>query len=328
MAEDFELFRRLLAEILQNIPNIQLMCEVADGFLAVEKARELRPDLILMDVGLLKLNGIAAARLIRDLSPQSKIIFVSQEISADVVQEALGTGASGYVAKVDVGRELRTAVEAALRGEQFLSSTIAAPAIANSSTANPTEPLGIQQQTLEIHGLHEVHFYSDGASFLNTFAHFVGSAIKAGDAAVVAVTKTRRDLLLQRFKADGIDIRTASEQGRYISLDPFDLLSTFMVDGMPDPDRFNKVAGALITTAAKTLEAKHNCVAICGECAPLLWSQGNAKAAIRLEQLWNEFARSENIHLLCSYPLSSFQGGVGSYVYQEVCAEHSTIYSG
>ncbi len=328
MAEDFELFRRLLAEILQNIPNIQLICEVADGFLAVEKARELHPDLILMDVGLLKLNGIAAARLIKDVSPRSKIIFVSQETSAEVVQEALKTGASGYVAKVDAGRELRTAMEAALRGERFLSSTIAALASVTSSTANPTEPLGIQQQTLETPGLHEVHFYSDSASFLNTFARFVGSAVKAGDAAVVAVTKSHRDLLLPRFKADGLDIAAASEKGRYISLDPHDLLSTFMVDGMPDPDRFNKVAGTLITTAAKTLASKHNCVAICGECAPLLWSQGNAKAAIRLEQLWNEFARSERIHLLCSYPISSFQGGIGSYVYEEVCAEHSAIYSG
>jgi DNA-binding NarL/FixJ family response regulator len=328
VAEDFELFRRLLAEILQHIPNIKLICEVADGFLAVEKARELRPDLILMDVGLLKLNGIAAARLIRDLSPHSKIIFVSQEISPEVVQEALGTGASGYVAKVDAGRELRTAVETALRGERFLSSTIAAPATAIPSAAVPTEPSEIQRQTLEIPGLHEVHFYSDGASFLNTFAHFVGSAIKAGDAAVVAVTKSRRDLLLERFKADGLDIAGASEQGRYISLDPLDLLSTFMVDGMPDPDRFNKVAGALITTAAKTIEAKHNCVAICGECAALLWCQGNPKAAIRLEQLWSEFAGAKRIHLLCSYPLSSFQGGVGSYVYEQVCAEHSAIYSG
>jgi DNA-binding NarL/FixJ family response regulator len=85
----------------------------ADGLEAVHKAEELQPDLILLDIGLPRLNGIEAARRIRKLSPMSRILFMSQESSADVVQVALNLGAVGYIAKVDAGSELLAAVEAA-----------------------------------------------------------------------------------------------------------------------------------------------------------------------------------------------------------------------
>ena len=100
---------------------MQLVGGVWDGLQAVRKAEELRPDLIVLDIGLPSLNGIEAARRIRKLSPKSKILFVSQESSADVIQEALGTGAHGYVFKTDAGRELVEGVNAVLRGEHFVS---------------------------------------------------------------------------------------------------------------------------------------------------------------------------------------------------------------
>ena len=97
----------------------------SDGLEAVQKAEELQPDLILLDIGLPSLNGIEVARQIRKLSPKSKILFVSQESSADVVWEALGTGAQGYVVKSDAGSELLEGVNAVLRGEQFVSARFA-----------------------------------------------------------------------------------------------------------------------------------------------------------------------------------------------------------
>jgi hypothetical protein len=123
-----------------------------------------------------------------------------------------------------------------------------------------------------------------------------------------------------------LDISGLSEQGRYLSLDPSDLLSTFMVNNLPDRDRFMKIAADIYVRGARVLEADHNCVALCGECAALLWSQGNAKAAIRLEQLWNEFARSRNIHLLCAYPRYCFQDEMGRQVFNNICAQHSAVY--
>lgn len=122
MVEDFEPIRRLIVSILQTRPGLQFIFQSADGLEAVEKAAELRPDVILLDISLPNLNGIEAARRIRQVSPGSKLLFVTQESSSDVVQEALNLGARGYVAKIQLGTELLPAIEAVLRGQHFISA--------------------------------------------------------------------------------------------------------------------------------------------------------------------------------------------------------------
>src|ERR1700739_5011330 len=123
VVEDYEPFRRFVRSTLETRTELQVIDEASDGLEAVRKAKELQPDLILLDVGLPMLNGIEAARRIRKLSPESKILFVSQESDAEVVQEALSTGAHGYVLRSDVGSELLPAVEAVLQGKRFVSAS-------------------------------------------------------------------------------------------------------------------------------------------------------------------------------------------------------------
>ena len=115
--------------------NYRSSAKCTDGLQAVQRADELQPDLILLDIGLPSLNGIEVARRIRKLSPESKILFVSQESSADVVQEALGTGAHGYVVKIDAGSELLKGVNAVLRGDQFVGRRFAGHDFAGASDA-------------------------------------------------------------------------------------------------------------------------------------------------------------------------------------------------
>lgn len=122
VVEDFKPWRRFISAAIEQEPQLLLICEVSNGLEAVQKAQELKPDLILMDIGLPKLNGIAAARQIRALSPKSKILFLSVESSAPVVREALEIGA-GLVVKTDARRELLSAVKGVMSEEQFLSST-------------------------------------------------------------------------------------------------------------------------------------------------------------------------------------------------------------
>lgn len=101
---------------------MRVVCEVCDGLEAVQRAEELKPDLILLDIGLPRLNGIEAARRIRDLAPESKIIFSSQETSAEIVQEAMRLGAWGYVFKIHAAAHLLPAIDAVLSGKRFVSS--------------------------------------------------------------------------------------------------------------------------------------------------------------------------------------------------------------
>jgi len=127
VVDDFEPWRRWVSSTLAKHPQFEIVCEVSNGLEAVERARELRPDLILMDLGLPKLNGIEAARRILKRAPQSKILFLSENRSRDIVKEALRTGAGGYVLKSDAGGELLAAMEAVLRGEPFASASLMDP---------------------------------------------------------------------------------------------------------------------------------------------------------------------------------------------------------
>jgi DNA-binding NarL/FixJ family response regulator len=120
--EDFKPFQSFVSALFQENRELYSVCEVSDGLEAVRRAVDLNPDLILMDIGLPTLNGIEAARQIHQLVPQSKIVFLTQETSTAVVEEARNVGASGYVRKARAASDLLPAVAAVLRGEQFVSS--------------------------------------------------------------------------------------------------------------------------------------------------------------------------------------------------------------
>jgi DNA-binding NarL/FixJ family response regulator len=122
IVEDFPAFRRFICSMLGASLDLRVIAEVSDGLEAVQKAAELKPDLVLLDIGLPTINGIEAARQIRKLSPESKIVFLSQETSADVVEEALSTGAWGYVVKAKAASQLLTVVEAVISGTRFVNS--------------------------------------------------------------------------------------------------------------------------------------------------------------------------------------------------------------
>jgi DNA-binding NarL/FixJ family response regulator len=123
VVEDFVPFRRFICSTLGKRRDLQVIGEVSDGLEAVQKAVEVKPDLILLDIGLPTLNGIEAARQIRELVLESKIIFLSQESSADVIQKALSLGAWGYVVKEKAGSDLLAAVGTVISGKKFVNST-------------------------------------------------------------------------------------------------------------------------------------------------------------------------------------------------------------
>jgi DNA-binding NarL/FixJ family response regulator len=115
IVEDFRAFRRFICSMLGKSLDLRVIAEASDGLEAVHKAAALKPDLILLDIGLPTINGIEAARQICKLSPESKIVFLSQESSADIVEEALSTGAWGYVVKTKAATQLLAVVDAVLQ---------------------------------------------------------------------------------------------------------------------------------------------------------------------------------------------------------------------
>jgi len=125
VVDDFEPWRRFVCSELEKRPDWHMIGEVGDGREAVLKSQELRPDLILLDLNLPTLNGIEVIRQVRELSPTSEIIVVSETRSAEIAEEAFRRGARGYVVKSNGASELLPAVEAVLEGKQFISERLA-----------------------------------------------------------------------------------------------------------------------------------------------------------------------------------------------------------
>ena len=122
VVDDHVPFRRFVSSTLSEQTNLKVIGEGQDGLEAVHQAEALQPDLILLDIGMPGLNGIEAARRIGELAPNARIIFLTQESSADVVREAFSLGAWGYVIKVQAGEELLIAVESVMQSKQFRSA--------------------------------------------------------------------------------------------------------------------------------------------------------------------------------------------------------------
>ena len=125
LVDDYAPWRRYISSKLQKLEELQVVCEASDGLEAIEQSAKLQPDLILLDIGLPKLNGIEVIRQIRELAPKSKVLVVSQYAFVDVVQEALSLGALGYIDKSEAGNELLPALEAVIHGKKFVSSRLA-----------------------------------------------------------------------------------------------------------------------------------------------------------------------------------------------------------
>jgi DNA-binding NarL/FixJ family response regulator len=120
LVEDHEELRNFLRSRLQNEPQCIVIGEAVDGMEAIQKSEELQPDLILLDLSLPKLNGMEALRRIRKISPNSKLIILSQDSAPEIVQGALRLGAVGYLLKSDA-TDLPRAIDAILQGKVFVS---------------------------------------------------------------------------------------------------------------------------------------------------------------------------------------------------------------
>lgn len=322
VVDDYPEFRELVCVMLGQRHDLQVVGEASHGNEAVSKAVELKPDLILIDIDLPPLDGVEAARQIRELTPRSKIIFLSAESSVGSLQAAMNVGAWGYVLKLNVGTELLFAVDTVLLGKRFVSMELSTETHCLKDEEVFPSPA---QKDRKIARNHEAEFHSDERSFLGGFTRFIDAALRAGSPVIAVATPLHHQNLLERLEEHGVDGSAAIEQGCYIPLDVTKTLSSFMVNDLPDPVRFFGVAGNLLATAANAATGRHSRVSFCGEGTAILWAQGKADASIRLEQLWDEIAKTHNTNILCGFVLNSFQRQRESHIYQKICAVHSAV---
>jgi len=170
---------------------------------------------------------------------------------------------------------------------------------------------------------HVVQFYETDEFLIHTLGSFITTGLSAGDACIVVATPAHRAGLDERLQAAGLDVSAARASGQYVALDAAETLATFMVDGSPEPRRFVKVLGDIITRATQATGQPHVC--IFGEMVALLWTAGNYDAALRLEDLWNALQELHAFSLYCAYPLHGFDGEAFAKPLSDVCAIHARV---
>jgi DNA-binding NarL/FixJ family response regulator len=133
VVDDYEGWHVFVATALREQSELKIIARIFDGLEAIQQAKELQPDLILLDIGLPNLNGIEAARRIHKVCLTAKILFVSENRSPEIAEEALNAGGSGYIIKSDAAKELLPAIRTVLQGRRFVSARFAGHFLVSAS---------------------------------------------------------------------------------------------------------------------------------------------------------------------------------------------------
>src|SRR5947208_6850835 len=175
------------------------------------------------------------------------------------------------------------------------------------------------------HDGHVVQLYTDDGFLIDVLSRFIGGALAVGDAAVVLATASHRGELERRLSARGLDIAKASLQGRYVAVDAKETLTRLIVDGSVDETRFNDIIGGVLKRARTAIHGKDCRIAVFGELVALLWAEGRPQEAIRVEELWNDLAKTHSFSLLCAYPITGFNNERHIEPFLKMCGQHSGV---
>ena len=294
VVEDYAPFREFLSLWLRREAPVVIV-EAADGREAIEKAEAFQPDVVLLDIGLPRLNGIGAAKRIRTVAPRARLLFVSQESSTDVVRRAFDSGADGYVHKIRTASDLMPAIEAVLGGRRFVSSSLEFSDHAGTPVPHR----------------HEMLFCSDDGAMVEGLTNFVVRALAAANSALVFATTAHRDRLLAGLRARRFDVDAALRRGTLLTWD---------AEHAPEPVRWSEAITSLVEAARKAGAARPR-VAMWGERAGRAWARGNIEEAVRLEQFANEMGRTAPIDILCPYLVPREQETDPALT--RICEEHT-----
>jgi PAS domain S-box-containing protein len=171
------------------------------------------------------------------------------------------------------------------------------------------------------HSEHFVSFYENDGGLVESVSEFFHKGLKQGEVCIVIATESHRNAIRNKLESKGLDMGLLQTDGRYVSLDAAEALREFMVDASPDRSLFLQSIGSTVARAVHESSG----VRAFGEMVALLWDKGNSEGAIKLEELWNDLAKSYSFALFCGYPMSSFQGEEHRSSFEQICQAHTHV---
>jgi CheY-like chemotaxis protein len=305
IADDHIETRELIASLLAS--DFDVVATVSDGQLAVEAAAALRPDLVVLDISMPVLGGFAAAARIRNLVQVPRIVFLTAHEDPALAEAAVSLGASAFLLKRKMLGELVPAIRRAL----------GVPSNGVVQSDGEPEPGSAQ----EAGHVHAVFFYEDPQVLSSTVGRFIAEGLHADQPGLVIATASHKAGILEHLAGAACNPEKRMEQGDLVVLDATELLSVFMVGGMPGVGTFESAMTQIMNSLAD--RGSRRGMRVYGEMVDLLWKRKKEDAALSLEIQWDQFARPRRFPVLCSYSWDSLdQRG-----HKTICDHHSHVVS-
>jgi DNA-binding NarL/FixJ family response regulator len=282
-----------------------IVATAADGRQALDLARRLRPDVVVLDVGMPELDGFQTLEQLRRDNPETRVVFLTMHSDDEFVAAAINGGAHGYVLKSRVHMDLISAIDHALAGRLFLSSLTSLSIVEGSR--------------------HAVQFHANESHFLDDVSLLVGATLRSGEQVVLVTSEATRNGVARRLQARQMNLAELAEREEYVAMDSGLALSQVMRDGRPDKERLAEIIHGLDRLRLAVPNGPRGRLTIFGDMAVSLCRNGNFEAALELERIWNELTRALPFFTVCSYPIECFEHAEARNLFQNVCAEHSAV---
>jgi signal transduction histidine kinase len=170
---------------------------------------------------------------------------------------------------------------------------------------------------------HVVQFYDSDAYLAAAVSDYLAGGLRAGQPVILIATPEHRDAFARRLRSKGLDVDRAKDSGQFVVLDARETLAQFMAGSVPDAHRFTRLIGDVLSRSV--CGTNHTVTRAYGEMVDVLWKEGNAEGAIRLEELWNELASTHSFSLLCAYGMSNFHREAHSPGFEAICRQHMHV---
>jgi CheY-like chemotaxis protein len=333
IVDDHEAVRRGIDSLLSAHAEWVVCGEATDGLEAVEEARRLRPDVILMDISMPRMDGVQATKIIRQEVPEADVILISQNDPSVVCRQAKEADAGAFVPKADLSQDLVSTIEQLVdireRGgvAQRLPYSLENPDVRGK--------IGVHMNR-DVHnepwcGLlaeaaprdHIVQLYQDEKFLSRAVCRFAVSAINHGEGVILVPTSAHWDALRPRLEAEGVDVNAVQASGQLTVIDADQTLPNFMRDAMPDGPLFLGLAGETIARARGG--DRFTKVRWWGEMVNVLWERGDVAASMGLEDLFHKVAHDQDIAIFCSFLMDNFDGDVHARMLPRLGQNHSHL---
>ena len=277
-----------------------------DGRQAVDIAAQVDPEIIVLDVEMPGLDGFQTLRALQRAGfAATPTVFLSMHDADEYVNKAFRCGARGYVVKPRISRDLVSALDQALLGRAFVPSLTSMYQLADG-------------------GVHAMQLHDNPETFLDDVAGLFDLALRRGDATCVIATAHVRQGLDERLRGFGWDAGGSFGHERYVVTDAADALKSFMRDGLPDPTRLAEVVAEADQYRRTAGEGTTPRLTIFGNMAEVLGAEGNTRAMIALERLWDTLTRDLPFLTLCGYGTSCFHDGERD-LWADACNAHRML---